>query len=286
MTDGTMKFESMIEPPMEMEGRQGWWFCIAPTGVLVHLDGDARRVPLVRHPEELGIRVDHEHFLGVLDDVPVWAAGIDGNLPPPDGLNYDHLRTLFNKLPEQVWTLAGRALQIAEWHRTHKFCGRCGEATELARGERARRCPSCGLLNFPRLSPAVITVVTRGEEEILLAHGRAFGAPMYSALAGFVEPGESLEQCVAREIYEEVGIQIKNIRYFKSQPWPFPNSLMLGFFAEYDGGEIVCQESEIVDAQWFTRETLPNRPGSGGARGAGMSIASWLIDAWIENKHK
>lgn len=261
---------------MEMEGRQGWWFVVGQNTILTHVDGEGRRLPLVRHPQELGVRVDHEHFLGVLDDVPVWAAGIDSQGEGPDGTSFEQLRSLFTKLPETVWTLAGRAVQIAEWHRTHRFCGRCGEQTELARGERARKCPACGLLNFPRLSPATITVVTRGEEA-LLARGRAFGGPMYSALAGFVEPGESLEQCVAREVKEEVGVDITNIRYFGSQPWPFPNSLMLGFHADYAGGEIVCQESEIVDAQWFTRDNLPNMPG-------GMSISRWLIDAWIEGK--
>ena len=271
-----LRFESMVEPPMEMVGRQGWWFCVGQMGVLVHVEGDARRVPLIRHPDELGVRIDHEHFLGVLDDVPVWAAGIDRPSEGPEGLGFEQLRSLYTRLPEPVWTLAGRAVQIAEWHRTHRFCGRCGEETELARGERARKCPSCGLLNFPRLSPATITVVGRGDE-ILLARGRAFGGPMYSALAGFVEPGESLEQCVVREVREEVGIEVRDIRYFKSQPWPFPNSLMIGFHAEYESGEINCQESEIVDAQWYRRDSLPNMPG-------GMSIARWLIDAWVEGR--
>lgn len=272
----TLRFESMVEPPMEMEGRQAWWFCVGQNGLLVHVEGDARRVPLVRHPEELGIRIDHEHFLGVLDDVPVWVGGIDRHMDGPEGLSFEQLRSLYTRLPEPVWTLAGRAVQVAEWHRTHQFCGRCGERTELSRGERARKCPSCGLLNFPRLSPAVITVVTRGEEA-LLARGRTFAGPMYSALAGFVEPGESLEQCVEREVREEVGIEIANIRYFKSQPWPFPNSLMVGFYADYVSGEIQCQESEIVDAKWFKRDELPNTPG-------GMSIAKWLIDGWVQGK--
>ena len=271
-----LQFESMVELPMEMEGRQGWWFVVGHNTILTHAEGDDRRVPLVRSPEELGVRVDHQHFLGVLDDVPVWAAGIDSAPGDPDGLAFEQLRSLFTKMPETVWTLAGRAVQVAEWHRTHRFCGRCGEPTELARGERARKCGACGLLNFPRLSPATITVVTKGDEA-LLAHGRAFGAPMYSALAGFVEPGESLEQCVIREVKEEVGIDVTNVRYFGSQPWPFPNSLMIGFHADYAGGEITCQESEIVDAQWFTRDNVPNIPG-------GMSISRWLINAWLEGK--
>jgi NAD+ diphosphatase len=130
------------------------------------------------------------------------------------------------------------------------------------------------MLCFPKLAPAVITLVEH-EDKALLARGKTFGPnPMYSALAGFVEPGESLEETVAREIKEEVGIEVTNIRYFKSQPWPFPHSLMIGFQADYGSGEIVCDPTEIVDAQWFTRDDLPNLPGR-------LSIARWLIDDWL-----
>lgn len=271
------RFESMIEPPMEAEGRQAYWFFVGQGTILTQ--GDARRIPLARDPEELGVQADHQHFLGMLDDTPVWAAGLDRqSAASSDDFKHEQLMALFTHLPDHVWTLAGRAVQIAEWHRTHQFCGRCGERTEAVRGERARRCPACGLLNFPRLSPAVITVVTDGPR-ILLARGRTFGRPMYSALAGFVEPGESLEECVAREVKEEVGVDVTNVRYYKSQPWPFPNSLMLGFFADYAGGEINCQESEIVDAQWYTPDALPDMPGR-------MSIARWLIDEWLEQQKK
>jgi len=132
-------------------------------------------------------------------------------------------------------------------------------------------------MQFPRLSPATITLVTRGDndEEVLLAHGRQFGARFFSCLAGFVEPGESLEQCVAREIMEEVGVEVTDIRYFNSQPWPFPNSLMIGFQAKYAGGELNLQESEIAEAGWFTVDDMPPHP-----RG-GMSIAGWLIEDWL-----
>jgi NAD+ diphosphatase len=270
------RFESMIEPPMEAEGRQSFWFFVGQGTILTHVEGDSRRIPLLRDPQELGLQVDHQHFLGMADGTPVWAAGLDRPASVPDELKHEQLMALFSHLPDQAWTLAGRAVQIAEWHRTHQYCGRCSERTDAVRGERARRCPACGLLSFPRLSPAVITVVTDGPR-ILLARGRTFGRPMYSALAGFVEPGESLEECVAREVKEEVGVDVKNVRYYKSQPWPFPNSLMLGFFADYVGGEINCQESEIVDAQWYTPDNLPDMPGR-------MSIARWLIDEWLETQ--
>ena len=169
-------------------------------------------------------------------------------------------------------------MQIVEWARTHRFCGRCGEATQPAEGERAMRCPACGLLAFPRLSPAMITLVTRGEpgpdQEALLARGLRFPRPMYSCLAGFVEPGESLEAAVVREVEEEVGIRVANPRYFGSQPWPFPNSLMVGFRADWVAGEIVCDPTEIADANWYRKDELPMVP-------PGISIARKLIDAWL-----
>src|SRR5690606_32955256 len=141
--------------------------------------------------------------------------------------------------------LAGRAVQIVDWDRTHQFCGRCGSPMERLDNERAKKCPACGLSNYPRLSPAIIIAVTRrinGQNRLLLARNHRFPPDRYSVIAGFVEPGESLEDCARREVQEEVGIQIQNIRYFGSQAWPFPNSLMLGFTAEYAGGDIVVAE--------------------------------------------
>ncbi len=209
-------------------------------------------------------------FLGVLDDCACWAADadadseLDGFLP---------LMGLWGRLDEQRWTIAGRAVQLVEWARTHRYCGRCGATTDSVEGERARRCPACGLLAFPRLAPAVIVLIRR-DDEVLLARGRTFPVPMYSCLAGFVEPGETLEQAVRREVREEVGVQVGSVRYFGSQPWPFPHSLMVGFTAEWESGDIEIDESEIVDAQWYTADALPMIP-------PGMSIARTLIDAWL-----
>jgi NAD+ diphosphatase len=213
-------------------------------------------------------------FLGELGECACWAADadedseLDGFLP---------LMGLWGRLDEQRWTIAGRAVQLIEWARTHRYCGRCGTATEPMDGERARRCPGCGLLAFPRLAPAVIVLIRRGDE-VLLARGRTFPVPMYSCLAGFVEPGETLEQAVRREVREEVGVEVGSVRYFGSQPWPFPHSLMVGFTAEWESGDIVIDESEIVDAQWFTADSMPMIP-------PGMSIARTLIDAWIADPH-
>lgn len=214
------------------------------------------------------------HAIGPAGEAPVFTIGVTGDAAPPDGYRFVPLRSLHPIVAARDWTLAGRAVQIVEWSRTHRFCGRCGTPTEQAHGERAMRCPECRLLSFPRLSPAVIMVVHRGDE-MLLAHGRLFPTPIYSALAGFVEPGESLEEAVRREVREEVGVEIHEPQYVSSQPWPFPNSLMLGFYAEYAGGDIVIDPSEIVDAKWFHIDEMPPFPGS-------MSIASQLINGYIE----
>jgi NAD+ diphosphatase len=219
------------------------------------------------------------HVVGLLGgavwhavDVPVEVAD------PSDGAAVD-LFGYHGRAGEEAWLAAGRAVQLVEWGRTHRFCGRCGTPTEPAPSpERAMRCPSCGLAAFPRLAPAMITLVTRGDDgpdqEALLARGVLWKVPMYSCLAGFVEPGESLEAAVGREVKEEVGLTVGDIRYQSSQPWPFPHSLMCGFRARYVAGEIVPDPAEIADAGWYRRDDMPPIP-------PGISIARKLIDAWL-----
>jgi len=216
------------------------------------------------------------HFLGMHGYEAVWAVDVPQGEDPSYGAAVD-LFSYFGRSTEVEWAIAGRAVQIAEWARTHRFCGRCGTPTELSATDRSMKCPACGLMAYPRLAPAMITLVTRGEgdeQEALLARGVQFRAPMYSCLAGFVEPGESLEQAVVREVREEVGIEVGNVRYWGSQPWPFPHSLMIGFQAEWVSGDIVCDPAEILDAQWYRRDSLPNIPPR-------ISIARKLIDAWL-----
>lgn len=188
------------------------------------------------------------------------------------------LFSYFGRAASGEWLAAGRAVQLAEWARTHRFCGRCGTRTVPDAGERALRCPACGLVAHPRVAPAMITLVTRGEpgadEEALLARGVDFPVPMYSCLAGFVEPGEDLEGAVVREVAEEVGLEVGELRYRGSQPWPFPHSLMVGFRARYLRGDLVLDPTEIVDAAWYRRDELPPIP-------PGISIARKLIDEWL-----
>lgn len=211
------------------------------------------------------------HFLGLLDGHAVFAEDVADH--HEDDGSFVDLYSLFTRVPEVDWMIAGRAVQIVDWARTHKFCGRCGEPTGPNPNDRSMTCSSCGLSAYPRLAPAIITLVTR-DDEALLACGVNFRGPTYSALAGFVEAGETLEQAVAREVREEVSIEIENVRYVASQPWPFPHSLMLGFEADYHSGDIVCDPTEIVDAGWYRRDALPNIP-------PGISIARKLIDRWV-----
>jgi NAD+ diphosphatase len=215
-------------------------------------------------------------FVGTVDGRHCWTVDLpdgDGRLPGPEA-RFTDLMALFGSVDETTWLAAGRAVQLVEWARTHRFCGRCGTETEEALGERARRCPRCALLAFPRLAPAVITLVERDDGRALLARNARWPGRMYSCLAGFVEPGETMEEAVRREVKEEVGIEIGDLSYHSSQPWPFPHSLMLGFEARYLRGEIGCDGEEIADAQWFLPEELPDLPGP-------VSIARRLIDAWV-----
>lgn len=217
-------------------------------------------------------------LLGTMDGAACWAVDLDGD-GVPDVVAGDlqdvlmPLMSLYGRVDDARWTLAGRAVQLVEWDRTHRFCGRCASPTEPAPGERARRCSTCNLLAFPRLAPAVIAFIER-DGKALLAHGRSFAAPMYSCLAGFVEPGETLEEAVHREVREEVGIEVRDVTYVASQPWPFPHSLMIGFEARWESGDLVIDETEIVDAGWFGPDELPTIP-------PGMSIARTLIDRWV-----
>lgn len=174
--------------------------------------------------------------------------------------------------------MAGRALQIVSWDQTHQYCGKCGNKTETLKEERAKKCPICGFISYPRLSPAVIVAVVK-DNKILLAHYAASRGSVHTIIAGFVEPGETLEECLKREIMEEVGISVKNIRYSGSQPWPFSNSLMIGFTAEYESGEISVDGKEISEAAWYGAHNLPELPHR-------MSIAREIIEWYVQNNSR
>lgn len=201
-----------------------------------------------------------------------------GSREIPGGLAPAGLRELFARLGDgPLLQMVVRASEMVEWYLAHAFCGRCGGPTVLSEVEMARACAACGTLHFPRISPAVITLVHRGRE-VLLARNRGFRAGFYALVAGFVEAGETLEQAVHREVGEEVGVEVDELEYFGSQAWPFPSQLMVGFFARYAGGEIRVQESEISEARWFHVDRLPapqDRP-------APYSIAGRLIQGFLD----
>jgi len=261
--------------PSAAEPESALWFIFDKGRLLVKIKDDTCSIPDTSDLEKCKSAVIHKQYLGILDKRPCFAAEFAGSPAADTELAFKDLRGLFGLMEEDLIWVAGRANQLVYWSQIHRYCGRCGKTTEDKTDERAKICPECGLVNYPRLSPAIIVAVLKNDR-ILLGRNKRFKMPFYSVLAGFVEPGESLEECVRREIREEVGIAVKNIRYFGSQPWPFPDSLMLAFVADYASGEICLDGSEIIDAAWFAKDKLPQIPPK-------ISIARQLIDWFIHN---
>jgi len=264
-----MSFTSGFKPP-EKKQATDLWFIFKEGDLLFKITGDLLNIPETKDLDGYRDRLIRSQYMGSLDGRHCYTADINGDASEGAGLQQKDLRSVFGAMEEEIIWAAGRANQLATWSRNHQYCGKCGALYEEKNDERAKICPACGQVNYPRLSPAVIVAVLR-ENRILLARNKGFRLPFYSVLAGFVEPGETLEACIAREIEEEVGISVKNIRYFGSQPWPFPDSLMVGFIADYADGEIQVDDTEILEADWFTPEDLPRIPPR-------ISIARQLID--------
>ncbi len=238
--------------------------------LLVKELGGGLAIPTLADLQGLGLPAAWVHYFGEWDGCACCAVCLPPGLPAPEGFAWKGLRGLFGLIAEELVWAAGRAGQLVHWHCNHRFCGACGKPTEDHPRERAKICPGCGRVNHPRVSPAIIVAVVR-DRRLLLAHSPRFPSKFYSVIAGFVEPGETLEECVRREVLEEVGIRVRKIRYFGSQPWPFPDSLMVAFTAEYAAGEIVVNPAEIADAGWFSDDALPPIPPP-------ISIARRLID--------
>jgi NAD+ diphosphatase len=269
-------FIAAVQPPAHRP-EPAWWFAFQENKLLVFSEGTQARLPYLVNVTEIGLNPLRQNYLGMLDGVHCYAAELGPEFSPLDGMVFEGLRQLYGRLDEDLFPLAGRALQIVDWDRTHQFCSRCGTRLETKSKERAKGCPRCGQLHFPRLAPAIIVLVERNNQ-VLLARSRHFTPGVYSVLAGFVDPGESLEETLIREVREETGVSVKDIRYFGSQSWPFPHSLMLGFTATYAGGKIVLNDGELEDAGWFTAENHPPLPGK-------ISIARKLVE-WFLAKHE
>ena len=207
-------------------------------------------LPDERTIAQLPLESERGYPVGLWNGVYCRATWLPKTASPPAGHMFKGLRALFGRVDENLLAVAGRAFQIADWARTHRFCGVCSSPMAVAPGERAMKC-ACGHLAYPRISPAMMVLVKRGRE-ILLARNVAVPAGgRMSALAGFLEPGESIEEAFHREVREEVGVEVKDLRYFASQSWPYPHSLMIAFTAEYAGGDVVCDPAEIAEARWF-----------------------------------
>lgn len=276
---------AVFAPPNHNE--ESLYFGFRGDQLLVLKTESSATVPHLNSFSDVGIDAESQHYLGVIQatsnsspdaNLHCFAIDIADACDPPDGLSFHGLRQLFGLLDDKVFSVAGRAIQIVNWNRTHLFCGRCGHETTHHKRDRARECPTCGLISYPRVSPAVIMLIHR-KDKFLLARNASFPEKRYSIIAGFVEAGENLEQAVVREIREEVGIEVKNVTYFGSQPWPFPHSLMVGFTAEYASGEIEIDGEEIIDAGWYTTDPdyLPELPDK-------ISISRHIIDSFITAK--
>ncbi len=240
---------------------------------------EAGKLPSVEEIDANGIEAVRRQYLGTLNGVHCYSLELEPDFDPPGGLAFRDLRMLFGSLGVEQHAVAGRAVQIVDWDRSHQFCGQCASPTELSEGDRSRSCPNCRVPMYPRLSPAMIVAVERGSE-ILLGRSPHFPAGIFSCLAGFVEPGESAEEAVIREVFEETRIVVDNVQYFGSQAWPFPNSLMLGYTAQYVGGEIDTEHDELEDAKWCHADDMPNTfPGN-------ISISQWLLNDFLRRKRR
>lgn len=263
------EYTPLVVPPAERT-EPALWFAFRRQEILVLNGAERPAMPCCNDLGEHGLAPLRSHYLGLYGGRHSYAVEIPENQALPEGWVALGLRDLFGLVETTLAALSGRAYQLLDWERNHQYCSRCGNPTEARGEERARSCPACGYRTYPPVSPAVMILVTH-EGKLLLARKPVWPDGRYSALAGFVEPGEMLEDTIRRETREEVGVEVKNIRYFGSQPWPFPHSLMIAFTAEYAGGELRPDGVEIVEAHWFDPRELPNLPGS-------ISISRRLID--------
>ena len=270
-----MEFIHQIKPPATKEAKDTLYFLINDQEIVVKDSRDRYWLPSQADISSCTLDLKQSRFIGSLHDQFCNALEMPGGVSLPDSLESIPLRDVFAQFSASEIRAICLAKQIITWDKHYRFCGQCGEPTMELADERAKVCRKCGLTNYPRLSPSIIVSVVKGNM-ILLARSARFPKGMYSVLAGFVEPGETLEECIIREIDEEVGIKVNNIKYFGSQNWPFPHSLMIAFTTDYAAGEITIDNNEIVDAQWFTADDLPRLPGS-------YSIARKMIDHFCDN---
>jgi NAD+ diphosphatase len=256
-----------FQPGISSAASEGRLYVLKGTALCVVREGAGVRVPV-------GPAGEGAIHLGSLAGVACFARSLGEGEALPTSTEAVSVRQLFGALPDEDFAIAGLALGLTAWDRDHRFCGRCGAPTEPSKTERVRACTRCAFHAYPRLSPAIIALVER-DGRALLARNARVNMPFFTTLAGFVEVGETLEHAVAREIREEAGIEIRDVKYFGSQPWPFSNSLMIGFTAHWASGEIKADESEILEPAWFAPDKLPMVAPK-------LSIARQLIDDFVK----
>lgn len=258
------EFKSAVHPPDDIG--EMLWFIFSGGHMLVANDHKTL-------PASSLCKLQRTLYLGRLKETFVFAGEAADGIEAPSGWIWVPIRPLHATLNPAEYAIAGRAMQLIHWDQNNQYCGHCGHPTFSRESERCRECKSCGRLFYPKFSMAILALI-RKKNQILLARSSHFPEPFYSVLAGFVEPGETLEQCVAREVFEEVGIKVKKIQYFGSQPWPLSNSIMIGFSCEWQSGEIRIDPAEIEDAAWFEAANLPRLPPL-------YSLARFLIDDFV-----
>jgi len=228
--------------------------------------------------QKMPLEVTDQELIGQLEGQNCYAANLVEGQELPEGAELSRLRALFDVVSNEQIMAAGIASQVLHWAGRHRFCGKCGSRMQDRERERAKVCRECSTVYYPEIHPAVIMAITKGDK-ILLGHANRFNRKFYSVLAGFLEIGETFEECVRREVREEAGIEVKNIRYFGSQPWPFPSSMMVGFTAEWASGDIQIDPEELTDADWYTADEMPPVPST-------VSIAGRLIRWFVETQRK
>ncbi len=268
-----MSFVPGMQQP-EQIGESKWYFLFQNRKLLALKGEKGISIPRVNDPSNLPVSLGSLLYMGSLNGTHCFAGVIDPDLSLPENLSLHDLRSVYGLIDEDLFAVAGRALVLAHWDLSCKFCTQCGTPLDRRLNERAKFCALCDISYYPKLSPAIIVAVVK-DDQILLARGAHFPIGRYSVIAGYVDIGETLEQCVRREVREEAGIEIKNISYFASLPWPCSDSLMVGFTAEYSSGSIQTDGVEITEAGWFRADALPEVPGK-------VSLARKLVDWFIE----
>ncbi len=261
--------------PLRCISHEDLWYVFADDKLLVKEDGDEITVITGKDLNDLNLHIDNIQCMGACEGYNCFSGEVNVE-DQLDNYKFVDLKALTTIFDEEEFLAAAKGLLLLNWIKSNKYCGSCGNEMKKkdSEDERAMICTNCNYTTWPRTSPAIIVAVTKGDK-LLLAHNRGFSEGVYSVIAGFVEYGETFEQCVKREVYEETGIKVKNIKYFDNQPWPFPNSMMIGFTAEYLEGEIQEDKNEIVHADWFSKDEIEKVTKK--SKSIGYGLIEWFM---------